>query len=999
MEKGINKRLHQSYDSESEFDSESESEFEFGSEEPPTQRNRILSVDNNDTNELISSNSLTELRDFLNIRLVATGSQSSHFSNVNNPYANVNEMERHFISDSDEPLLKKLFMEVVNERAYPIAIREQHKYFGPVAIQLNFEYFANDIEVDEDEEPGIIPRVYSNQFTKVLIAKYFNFFDTFLDSKYSQEKFSDCVLLQTETPIIVDEVTRKDGLLIQFPNIVTTPKMRDIVRNAVLKDIEVIEAFNKLSVQNRIEEVILDEIHGWMFYASSIYGTSTFHSYRLNVNGSNICGGYSAKKQSSKILPKPIPEGINLLELLSIRSAKLGDLIEQSDEGNAAIIDDTQMREEQNHRDNRDYALNGIAKIIPSIYKSDLNYIRDLVTLLNPKRAKSRNMWLRIGWCLFNIDHTLVESWVNLSKQVEFDTTFDCSEETCRTIWDEMSNATERQMTYGLGTLSMMAKEDSGTKFKKFMRESVWFQIKQCCDKYIYVKQETDKNGNSELKAVRSNFGDIVYYVVDIIKHFAGHLFVCTSYESKNWMFFHNDKWNKSEKGLDLFNMMNEELHFIFSYWATEFRTQSNAVKDDVDEIDKFRKFQYSIACNEFAIALRNPTKKQMILDVCAERMYWSKMVLHNVDEVKSFEELLDSDDYLIGMNRGVYDLRCGEFRSGNPEDYILNSNQISYIKYSFEHPVVQEIEKFMSQIIPLRPLRDFVWKLLASFLDGHLIEKFYIWTGEGGNGKSKLIELFQNTMGDYCGTLPISLLTGKTTSSSKATPEVARMKGRRLGTFNESNPDSSLNMEFFKTTTGGDKIYSRGLFSNPIDFRTTFQLLLLCNKKPSRLAADDAAIWRRMCVIPFYSSFVENPNPNNPNEFKTDRFLDIKMKKWKNAFFWILTQKYKLLQTEGNPEPDIVIDETSTYRNSNDTVKMFVEQYVEISDSVDDVLTKKQLFDKCRIYCVDNNQTLKQNDFYAQLHNTLGEPNLAISTRHSVHKEGWIKMRFKMVE
>ena len=49
---------------------------------------------------------------------------------------------------------------------------------------------------------------------------------------------------------------------------------------------------------------------------------------------------------------------------------------------------------------------------------------------------------------------------------------------------------------------------------------------------------------------------------------------------------------------------------------------------------------------------------------------------------------------------------------------------------------------------------------LLSSFITGKTgEEKFHIWTGGGGNGKSKLIELFELSFGDYCCTLPITVL------------------------------------------------------------------------------------------------------------------------------------------------------------------------------------------------------------------------------------------------
>ena len=64
--------------------------------------------------------------------------------------------------------------------------------------------------------------------------------------------------------------------------------------------------------------------------------------------------------------------------------------------------------------------------------------------------------------------------------------------------------------------------------------------------------------------------------------------------------------------------------------------------------------------------------------------------------------------------------------------------------------------------------------------------EKFHIWTGSGGNGKSKLVELYQNCLGDYATTLPITLLTGKRSGANNASPELAKTRGKRFASLQE---------------------------------------------------------------------------------------------------------------------------------------------------------------------------------------------------------------------
>ena len=75
----------------------------------------------------------------------------------------------------------------------------------------------------------------------------------------------------------------------------------------------------------------------------------------------------------------------------------------------------------------------------------------------------------------------------------------------------------------------------------------------------------------------------------------------------------------------------------------------------------------------------------------------------------------------------------------------------------------------------------------MSTFLHGAVKqEKFHIWTGSGGNGKSKLIELFKYGFGDYCCKLPVTLLTQQRARAEGANPALVRTKGKRFAVLQE---------------------------------------------------------------------------------------------------------------------------------------------------------------------------------------------------------------------
>ena len=112
----------------------------------------------------------------------------------------------------------------------------------------------------------------------------------------------------------------------------------------------------------------------------------------------------------------------------------------------------------------------------------------------------------------------------------------------------------------------------------------------------------------------------------------------------------------------------------------------------------------------------------------------------------------------------------------------------------------INDVKTFMSQVLPIKPVRDYMYRLLSSFVCGKVKEqKFHIWTGCGGNGKSKLIELFRMGFGDYCCTLPVSLLTQKRGRAEGATPALAQTKGKRFACLQEPEGDETINVGLMK--------------------------------------------------------------------------------------------------------------------------------------------------------------------------------------------------------
>ena len=85
----------------------------------------------------------------------------------------------------------------------------------------------------------------------------------------------------------------------------------------------------------------------------------------------------------------------------------------------------------------------------------------------------------------------------------------------------------------------------------------------------------------------------------------------------------------------------------------------------------------------------------------------------------------------------------------------------------------------------------------------------------------------------------------------TRATPEIARLKGRRFVAINETAENDMLNETRVKYITSQDTIAARHLHKEFFDFDPTHKTFITTNHKPV-VHGTDVGIWRRIHLIPF---------------------------------------------------------------------------------------------------------------------------------------------------
>jgi hypothetical protein len=72
------------------------------------------------------------------------------------------------------------------------------------------------------------------------------------------------------------------------------------------------------------------------------------------------------------------------------------------------------------------------------------------------------------------------------------------------------------------------------------------------------------------------------------------------------------------------------------------------------------------------------------------------------------------------------------------------------------------DIHRILKQVFPNEEVRKLVMLIFSSGISGKCIEKFFVFNGEGGNGKGLLDEFMKSCLGDYYYEADITLLTQK---------------------------------------------------------------------------------------------------------------------------------------------------------------------------------------------------------------------------------------------
>ena len=527
----------------------------------------------------------------------------------------------------------------------------------------------------------------------------------------------------------------------------------------------------------------------------------------------------------------------------------------------------------------------------------NIEIAKKLIPMLSDFRSDDRNEWMTVGWVLYSIGDGCSDAfdlWSQFSSKCEDKYV----EAECISKWQTM-----KKQDITIGTLRYYASIDSPEEYRKFKTEQ---SIK-------HVQSSLDGSHNDIAKLLYSEYSDE---------------FVCVSITSKSWFQYIGSKWEMVEDGTSLRQKISGEIVDRYLDMRKEIFTQladSTSTDKRGDEMlhSKLKKVQKIIG------NLKSAPYKNNVMKECMEVFY-----------DKRFRDKLDTNPHLFPFNNGIYDLKVNIFRHGRPEDFISKSSPIDYVEMGYDDKSVHDVFDYLEKVFPDKSVRDYFMDVSSDvFLGGNHLKHVYFWTGEGDNAKSVTQNIFEAMLGPLSIKFNTTIITGKKVSSGAANPELARAGGGvRLATLEEPNSDETINIGILKNLTGNDKFYARDLFEKGKEGREItpmFKLVFICNKLP-KLKYSDKAVWNRIRVIPFESTFCKpsDPAPDTYEEqlkqkrFPMDKNFGEKIPGMLQAFAWMLI-KHRQKVKDRTLEPSKVRQYTEDYQKQNDIYRQFIDENI----------------------------------------------------------------------
>ena len=824
---------------------------------------------------------------------------------------------------------------------------EKHKAQSPILIDLDFRYAAG----------GPLRRRFMTEQLRTFVAAYADAFARF----FLAPKNEDGADLPLQFFVAVKPApegssdAHKDGVHIVCPTLTTAPEIQFAIRGYLLQTGAIERAFGETGMTNDAQDCLDISVvarNNWFLYGASKPDKAWYKVE--NVYSAPIPQEYTEELTTDHLEEESLDQWTTM-DLIKLQSLQYGhdirtkleqrteaepewcQLLQRWGKGanwakptkSPALLPKSEGAVPSFSLDAPTAAeaadamvqLSGLSVRTPPSTE-DIALAHKLVReCLNPiKRAKTYDDWVKLGLLLHNIAPTTdsLKVWAEFSRRVPGCETKPDKEyiDKWKALPVEASVIQRGRKPLTMGTMRHWAREDSPTTYEEIMK-AISINLAYLNDSGTHVS------------------------IADMTVGLYKEEFRCTpprkgaAAAAMDWYQFPPDShtWRSLKTGMRLRERLSNDVRNF--YLLADAQATTRRAVPTIDESERERLEEKCKKLRKVQVQLQNIGFKDSVMKEAVEKFYDEEFLQH-----------MNQDASLVGFSNGVIDLRNqgadGQlhviFRSGRPDDCVsfqmgrgmLGLDAIPYIPYDATNPEQIEIMDFFTKIYPDPILREYALTLFSSCLEGaNREQKFYIMTGVGSNGKSKIVELMSKTFGEYQETIGTTALTRKRPDSGAANPDLVVLKCKRFVSMSEPDEGEKINTASMKQLSGEDTVKARALFQDQDQFVIMAKIFMLCNDLPP-VSSTDGGTWRRLRVIPHVAKFVDHDKPIDPTNhvYFKDLMLDGKIARWRPYFASLLVHYYetRYLRT-GLKEPAQVTAASTKYKEENDAFASFSQE------------------------------------------------------------------------
>ena len=826
---------------------------------------------------------------FLNAHAAPRGDRLTHTSFSKDNSQNI--PGRIFIGEDELDRFYQLYIDWVDVNNNKICITEVNTEISPLRVDFDFLYDAS---------------VTENQHTR---AQVLAFLELYMREakKYLRIDMSTEVFVSEKRKPTKKHDKVSAGIHILVPNVATTKWVELKIRENLLEHMESI--FGTLPLVEKDWAKVYDRgvaarSANWMMYHAQKsdglpYKTKYIATWDPATDSLQVSTDIP---EMSVALMKRVSVRVDpcqAIPLTDLAQEEFGAAVRVPEQHNNAVTGGRAATPHRGRPMARGAAGGGSRELSPNaprqrpLTEEEKRYYLSHVMNLHSERYEDYEKWMSVGICLWNIHpNDLHDVWHEFSAQ------------------SPKYKFRDAELKWGSFTYRV-----DGVRLSK--------------KSLLFWSRTDNPEGYSDIEKtnvdamIEQSISSGTEYDIAQVVHSKFHDSYCCAHFSKDaWFKFNGQIWTETDKGVDLLCKLSDDIWKMYNRKRGECVLALNDLPDCASKTPdgcatckmKEKENSYMRMCKQ----LKSTNFKNNVMKEC-------RLLFYDTEFMKKVNE----NPHLFAFRNCVFDAENMTFRDGKQEDYIMFCAPFDFDpeRQYDSYEAWPDVDLFLRQILPEDDVREYVMKYMATCLSGtNEAQKFHIWTGTGANGKSMLMNLMEEAMGDYATKANIAMFTMGRTQASGANPEVVKMRGKRFVTMSEPDEDYALNVAKIKEYTSGEKVTARDLFAGAremMEFVLRCKFNLGCNDLP-KINSTDNGTWRRIVQLRFNSEFRPNPKPG---QYKLDETIQQKVRSvpWAQSFLAYLIHVY--ITNNGCKNlmpPERIIAYTSEYREDSDAIARF---------------------------------------------------------------------------